>query len=55
VTISDPGLDEDADDQLIGWGFYLLDRSQNKVIDAGTIGDYDGTNFYVFFDDLTVT
>lgn len=55
ITIQDPSLDSDADDQLIASAFYLVDRSQQKVIAAQSIGDYDGTNFYVFVDDPAVT
>lgn len=55
VTIQDPGLDTDQDDQYNSGTFYLVDRSQQKVLDAGVVGDYDGTNFYVFIDDLAVT
>ena len=55
ITISDPGLDEDEADQLNSSAFYLVDRSQQKVIEAYFIGDYDFTNLYVYIDEKAVT
>lgn len=55
ITIQDPGLDEDAANQINGSTFFLVDRSQQKVIGAASIGDYDFSNLYVFVDNMDIT